>query len=75
MKVSARTYCGWKQHQPASRVITDAQILNVLHDLQQPESTTSRPRPEVLYGRRKMRAWLQRNGFPDVSKHTVDRLM
>nr|WP_272926246.1 IS3 family transposase [Glutamicibacter soli] len=28
-----------------------------------------------MYGRRKMRAWLQRNGFPDVSKHTVDRLM
>lgn len=22
-----------------------------------------------------MRAWLQRNGFPEVSKHTVDRLM
>lgn len=22
-----------------------------------------------------MRAWLQRNGYPDVSKHTVDRLM
>jgi putative transposase len=29
----------------------------------------------VLYGRRKMTAWLQRNGFPAVSKHTVDRLM
>jgi transposase InsO family protein len=34
-----------------------------------------RARPEVLYGRRKMTAWLARNGFPDVSKHTVDRLM
>ncbi len=34
-----------------------------------------RPLPEVLYGRRKMTAWLARNGFPDVSKHTVDRLM
>ncbi|MCS3492099.1 hypothetical protein M2368_001071 [Arthrobacter sp. JUb119] len=21
-----------------------------------------------------MRAWLQRNGFPEVSKHTVDQL-
>lgn len=29
----------------------------------------------MLYGRRKMRAWLRRNGFPDVSKRTVDRLM
>ncbi|WP_313813273.1 IS3 family transposase [Glutamicibacter sp.] len=75
MKVSARTYRGWKQRQPASRAITDAQILNVLHDLQQPDSKTGRPKPEVLYGRRKMRAWLQRHGFPDVSKHTVDRLM
>ncbi|MGP5411971.1 DDE-type integrase/transposase/recombinase, partial [Glutamicibacter ardleyensis] len=26
-------------------------------------------------GRRKMTAWLRRNGFPEVSKHTVDRLM
>lgn len=75
MTVSARTYRGWKQRQPACRAITDAQILNVLHDLQQPDPTTGRPRPEVLYGRRKMRAWLQRNDFPDVSKHTVDRLM
>ena len=29
----------------------------------------------MLYGRRKMTAWLQRNGFPAASKHTVDRLM
>ena len=29
----------------------------------------------MLYGRRKTTAWLARNGFPDVSKHTVDRLM
>lgn len=30
---------------------------------------------EVIYGRRKMRTWLQRNGFPDTSKRTVERLM
>lgn len=35
----------------------------------------SGPLPEVLYGRRKMTAWLARNGFPNVSKHTVNRLM
>ncbi|MDJ0318624.1 DDE-type integrase/transposase/recombinase [Arthrobacter antibioticus] len=29
----------------------------------------------MLYGRRKMTAWLRRNDFPVVSKHTVDRLM
>lgn len=34
-----------------------------------------RPSPEVLYGRRKMTAWLARNGFPGISKNTVDRLM
>jgi putative transposase len=34
-----------------------------------------RQRPEVLYGRRKMTVWLRRNGFGDVSHHTVDRLM
>ncbi|NQD40623.1 DDE-type integrase/transposase/recombinase [Glutamicibacter halophytocola] len=75
MQVSARTYRGWKQRQPSSRAVTDAQILNVLHDLQQPDQKTGRQKPEVLYRRRKMRAWLQRNGFPDVLKHTDDRLM
>ncbi|MCS3494537.1 putative transposase [Arthrobacter sp. JUb119] len=49
--------------------------MNVLHDLQKPDEKTGRPKPEVLYGRRKMLVWLQRNGFPDISKHTVDRLM
>jgi putative transposase len=34
-----------------------------------------RPAPEVLYGRRKMTAFLDRHGFPGISKHTVDRLM
>lgn len=28
-----------------------------------------------FYGRRKIRAWLQHSGFPEISKHTVDRLM
>ena len=53
----------------------DAMVLNVLHDLKKPDEKTGRPKPEVLYGRRKMRVWLQRNGFPDISKYTVDRLM
>src|SRR6266513_1479716 len=33
------------------------------------------PLPEVLYGRRKMTAWLASNGLPGVSKHIVDGLM
>lgn len=36
---------------------------------------SGRPLPELLYGRRKMTVWLARNGFPGISKHTVDRLM
>lgn len=75
MKVSARTYRSWKADEPAPRVVTDALILNKLYDLQKPDQKTLKPKPEVLYGRRKMRVWLQRNGFPDISKHTVDRLM
>lgn len=54
--------------------MTDALVLNTLHDLQQPDHK-GRPKPEVLYGRRKMLHWLRKNGHPDVSKHTVDRLM
>jgi hypothetical protein len=30
---------------------------------------------EIMYGRRKMTPWLRRNGFPEASKHAVDRLM
>lgn len=54
--------------------MTDALVLNTLHDLQQPDHK-GRPKPEVLYGRRKMLHWLRQNGHPDVSKHAVDRLM
>ena len=36
---------------------------------------TGRQQPEILYGRRKMTAWIRRAGFPGVSKHTVVRLM
>jgi hypothetical protein len=49
--------------------ITDAlRSLKVTH-------AEGRPRPEIIYGRRKMTQWLRRNGFPEASKHTVDRLM
>lgn len=39
------------------------------------QDAKGRPRPEILYGRRKMTAWLRRNGSSEVSKHTVDRFM
>lgn len=72
--VAPRSYRDWKRRTPAARTVTDAQLIDVLTRLRTPDERGRRA-PEVLYGRRKMTAWLARNGFPDVSKHTVDRLM
>ncbi len=52
----------------------DAKIIDTLRSLKVVDGK-GRPRPEILYGRRKMTAWLRRKGFLEVSKHTVDRLM
>ncbi|MHA7176164.1 IS3 family transposase [Arthrobacter sp. Sr24] len=73
--VSARTYRSWKADEAAPRVVTDVLILNKLYDLQMLGQETLKLKPEALYGRRKMRDWLQRNGMGDISKYTVDRLM
>lgn len=59
---------------PALRTIQDAKVIDTLRGLNERDAK-GRPRPEILYGRRKMTAWLRRNGFPEVSKHAVDRLM
>lgn len=59
---------------PALRDLEDAKVIDTLRSLKVRDSK-GRPRPEILYGRRKMTAWLRRMGFPEVSKHTVDRLM
>jgi putative transposase len=74
LAVAPRTYRSWKTALPAPRVYADAAVLDVLRRLRTggPGGTAL---PEVLYGRRKMTAWLARNGFPGISKHTVDRLM
>ena len=74
VRVAARTYRAWKRRAAPPRAFSDAGILDVFHRLHQRDAK-GRPKPEVLYGRRKMTAWLSRNGFPGVSKHTVDRLM
>ncbi|MET1086342.1 MAG: IS3 family transposase [Arthrobacter sp.] len=47
---------------------------DALRSLKVPDAK-GRHRPEITYGRRKMMQWLRRNGFPEASKHTVDRLM
>ena len=72
--VAPRSYRAWKRRAPAPRTVTDAELTAVLHRLRDRDEQ-GRQAPEVLYGRRKMTVWLRRNGFPEVSKHTVDRLM
>lgn len=74
VQVAARTYRAWKKRLPAQRTIEDARITDALRALKVPDAK-GRPRPEIIYGRRKMTQWLRRNGFPEASKHTVDRLM
>ncbi|MHA7292238.1 IS3 family transposase [Arthrobacter sp. MDT3-24] len=74
VQVAARTYRAWKKRLPALRTIEDARITDALRALKVPDAK-GRPRPEIIYGRRKMTQWLRRNGFPEASKHTVDRLM
>ena len=73
MPVAPRTYRAWKTSEACARDRSDAALLDMLLHVR--TGNKGRPLPEVLYGRRKMTAWLARNGFPDVSKHTVDRLM
>ncbi len=65
--VAARTYRAWRQRRvPAPRTVSDAYIVDALLAVQ--------GTPEELYGRRKMTAYLRRNGH-DVAHCTVDRLM
>ena len=45
------------------RVFTDAAIVAELRRIKT-GGPDGRPLPEVLYGRRKMTAWLARHGFP-----------
>ena len=74
VRVAPRSYRAWRRRSAATRTITDAALVAMFHQLRA-RDTKGRQRPEILYGRRKMTAWLARNGFPGMSKHTVDRLM
>jgi transposase InsO family protein len=74
VRVAPRSYRAWKTRDPSARTIDDAALTARLRQLRE-RGPKGRQRPEVLYGRRKMTAWLARTGFPDVSKHTVDRVM
>ncbi|MET4097576.1 IS3 family transposase [Arthrobacter sp. UYCu712] len=66
MQAAPRTYRSWKSKAPAARTVSDAVIVKALKDTAE--------KPESLYGRRKMTAWLRREGHA-VARCTVDRLM
>ena len=66
-QVAARTYRAWKAgHRVAARTLTDAILMDGI--------IATAGTPEGLYGRRKMTAYLRRQGHR-VSGGTVDRLM
>jgi putative transposase len=74
VQVAPRTYRSWRTNPPSTRAVSDAAIIDRLRSLRT-ASATGGPVPEIIYGRRKMTVWLQRAGFDDLSKHTVDRVM
>ena len=74
LAVAPRTYRSWKSKPAADRTFSDAAVIAELRRIRT-GGPGGRPLPEVLYGRRKMTAWLDRTTFPGISKHTVDRLM
>lgn len=74
LQVAPRTYRSWRTSPASARAVSDAAIIDKLRSLRTGNASGG-PLPEVLYGRRKMTAWLARTGFAGVSKHTVDRLM
>ncbi len=75
LAVTPRSYRSWRAATGVpARAFSDAAVIDVLKGLRTGGSD-GRPLPEVLYGRRKMTRWLRRNGFPDIGKPTVDRLM
>jgi putative transposase len=74
VQVAPRTYRSWRTNPVPARAVSDAAITDRLRGLCT-GGADGGPLPETLYGRRKMTGWLAGNGFPGVSKHTVDRLM
>jgi putative transposase len=75
-QIAARTYRAWKRQQPAARTISDALVMNAILTAGFTTDAEGRRRlsPEGLYGRRKMTAYLRRNGS-QVAACTVDRCM
>ena len=66
LEVAARTYRAWKRSEASTRDRADAIIIDAL--------LATATMPESMYGRRKITAFLRRQGH-DVSARRVDRLM
>jgi putative transposase len=54
LQVAPRTYRNWKHAQPSKRTVSDAHLTDALR--------ATIGTPEALYGRRKMTAYLRRQG-------------
>lgn len=70
--IAPRTFYAWTVRAASKRALWDAVIVGLLAGYYAPAD--GRPRPESLYGARKMHAHLQRQGIP-VARCTVERLM
>jgi len=74
MKFTSRAYRAAKTQPASKRCVRDGQIIKVLEGLRSPDRF-GRLAPESMYGVRKMWRWLQLNGFPNIARCTVERLM
>jgi transposase InsO family protein len=63
LAAAGRTYRAWKAtRRPADRTVADARVVHRLKALRTdgPDGPGGRAAPEIIYGRRKMTAWLNR---------------
>lgn len=76
-KVAARTYRDWRRGGPAARTVSDAHVVEGIRHVcwRTGDDGVRRLTPEGLYGRRKLTAYLRRNGLPGVAECTVARCM
>ena len=77
-QIAARTYRSWRTKPVATRIITDARVVDKVRGLAWGTDRHGRRKltPEGLYGRRKMTALIRRQpGFEDASAGAVDRAM
>ncbi len=70
--IAPRTFYAWTVRAPSKRALWDSVITAILARYYVPAD--GRPRPESLYGAKKMHAHLRRQGIP-VARCTVERLM